>query len=315
MLTTVEFLLIVLSPLLLTVMLGGIFGRAPKSLTRSLSVLAGAMAAFTAIWLFVAPVQGFLYRFQIPALAAAILVVLVWVDGLDWSLAADLVGHIDFGGSARDALSAARLIALVLLLSTAAVSSAYLHAAAVEETTRRTQGDRVVVGKALAPLADGDYRMFVTESGAVPYYSEWHAVDEWGLNSEEIAHEGLDEAFLERYDPDLALVLSGTNTGMIQRKSRVTASFLDNSSYRLVAVIPKQNADRTNVGPRIHSYFVDTESPGYRRIACALLTIDLVYANRTSIATTADIDVRTAEIDRADCRASGGNRSALAAGR
>jgi hypothetical protein len=158
------------------------------------------------------------------------------------------------------------------------------------------------MGKALDSIGGEEYRIFVTESGATPYYSEWSAVDEWGLNSERIAHRGLTRSYIREYNPDLIQILVEGQPGMIYEKSAATASVLDNDSYHLVAVDHRQNQDRTNIQPdKYHLYFVDTESESYREIACTLLTQNLEYANRSVITVQSDIEIRTSNITVANC--------------
>jgi hypothetical protein len=158
------------------------------------------------------------------------------------------------------------------------------------------------MGQALGSIEGESYEMFVTESGAIPYYSGWEAIDELGLNSEQIAHNGLNQQYLSDYEPDLIQMLVSGQPSMIQAKSPETATYLNNSSYSLVAAVHKQNADRTNIASdRFHVYFVNTESEGYRDIACAVISQDLEYANRSIITQQATIDIQMSNITRSDC--------------
>jgi arabinofuranosyltransferase len=52
--------------------------------------------------------------------------------------------------------------------------------------------------------ADRGYTIATTEAGLLPLYSEWRAVDAWGLNDAWIAHHGgITEEYLERYRPEV----------------------------------------------------------------------------------------------------------------
>jgi hypothetical protein len=59
----------------------------------------------------------------------------------------------------------------------------------------------------LRPYAAKNYSMVVTESGDLPFYSEWKAVDEGGFNDSFIAfnHGLLTEEYLDRYKPELMM--------------------------------------------------------------------------------------------------------------
>jgi hypothetical protein len=195
-----------------------------------------------------------------------------------------------------------RVVMAVMLISGLFVYPLFTTPESLHQTDQRTQGDRVVMGQALESLKHGGYEMFVTESGAIPYYSEWEAIDELGLNSEQITHNGLNQKYLSEYEPDLVQMLVSGQPSMIQAKSPETATYLDNSSYSLVAVVHKQNADGTNVVPdKFHVYFVNTESEGYRDIVCTVTSQNLKYANRSIITEQATIDIQVSNITKSDC--------------
>jgi hypothetical protein len=189
----------------------------------------------------------------------------------------------------------------LLLVSGLIVYPLFTFPQATSATSDKTPGDRVVMGQGLNSVT-GDHRMFVTESGALPYYSEWNAVDEWGLNSEYIAHNGLTESYLREYNPDLINMLVRGQPGLIQSKSPQLARFIDNSSYRLVAVVNRQNRDGSNIQTdSYHVYFVDENSDKYQNISCTLLTQDINYASRSAIHTQAEINVQSSNITQNNC--------------
>jgi hypothetical protein len=49
--------------------------------------------------------------------------------------------------------------------------------------------------------------MVMTEAGDLPFYSEWRAVDEGGLNDSFVAHNNglLTEAYIDRYQPEILM--------------------------------------------------------------------------------------------------------------
>jgi hypothetical protein len=60
------------------------------------------------------------------------------------------------------------------------------------------------VARMLREHAGRGYTIATTEAGLLPLYSEWRAVDAWGLNDAWIAHHGsITEEYLERYRPEV----------------------------------------------------------------------------------------------------------------
>jgi len=49
-------------------------------------------------------------------------------------------------------------------------------------------------------------KMAVTEAGRLPYYSGWHAVDLWGLNTPELARTLVTPEYVYKYNPDLIVL-------------------------------------------------------------------------------------------------------------
>lgn len=217
---------------------------------RTLPVAIGVVG-FLAVWLFVNPIQGFLWRFQVPALGPVLIVLIQYLReapslyNSKWSLAK-------------------KATAVIVVLSLIGFP---IHTVdnARHETRQRTQADRVAVGQQLSELSGENYRMLTTESGAVPYYSEWTAVDVLGLNSERIAHSGLDRELLQDYNPDLVMMVVTMKRNPFTAKSSVVAEFLAANDYQLVFVTNKP----TSAG-KYHVYFVPGSGPDSRKISCAL---------------------------------------------
>ncbi len=65
---------------------------------------------------------------------------------------------------------------------------------------------RFDMAQALQPYASRGYTMATTEAGLLPLYSQWNAIDTWGLNDEWIAHNGdITADYLDRYKPELII--------------------------------------------------------------------------------------------------------------
>ena len=59
-------------------------------------------------------------------------------------------------------------------------------------------------GVVLAQFKDKHYTLATTEAGLLPFYSEWRAIDAWGLNDSWVAHHGaISESYLEHENPEL----------------------------------------------------------------------------------------------------------------
>jgi len=65
---------------------------------------------------------------------------------------------------------------------------------------------RYEVGKLLAEYQGQGYVIATTEAGLLPFYSNWTAIDTWGLNDEWIAHNGeVTPEYLDRYRPEIIM--------------------------------------------------------------------------------------------------------------
>jgi hypothetical protein len=63
---------------------------------------------------------------------------------------------------------------------------------------------RYDVGKLLSEYQGKGYVMATSEAGLLPFYSNWTAIDAWGLNDEWIAHNGgVTAQYLDRFKPEL----------------------------------------------------------------------------------------------------------------
>jgi hypothetical protein len=286
-----EFVMLLTGPVLfLTLATSLLYTRSRKVMVK-MSPLFLAIVSFLSIYLYITPIQGFLYRFLMPVFPATILILMLTLNQSKLEM-----GDIDIRSWPIMRISMA-----VLIISGLFVYPLFTLDDAHSDTDLRTGGDRVEMGQALESTADEDYKMFVSESGALPYFSEWQAVDWLGLNNEQIAHSGLNQQFLTEYKPDLIMFLS-FRPSTISESRAVLGNYLNNSSYALVAVVPRQNADGTHVqSDRAHLYFVNTESEGYRDITCTILTQDLKYGNKPAVAHQANINIQVSNITASDC--------------
>lgn len=193
------------------------------------------------------PIQGFLWRFAILLFPAFLLTLCHYFSGLRAEAPALRKAWVSVGLMACFALWSLRLLPQTLL---------------VKQT--RSSRDRIVAGKMLKGLPG---TMFVSEAGAVPYYSGWRAYDLLGINSEEIAHQGLSRGFLDRVSPDLIMLheLSGFYRPDTKEEGIVNQYMIDRN-FAAVAAVRK--------GPgQYHFYFARRDSPLFREVALRLTGI------------------------------------------
>jgi hypothetical protein len=66
---------------------------------------------------------------------------------------------------------------------------------------------RAAMGKLLHEYQNNELRLATSEAGLLPLYSEWKALDAWGLNDSTIARAGtLTHDYLATFDPDVIVV-------------------------------------------------------------------------------------------------------------
>ncbi len=95
----------------------------------------------------------------------------------------------------------ARLLFLSLVLL-----SVFGHDLSTFESKKRMSSENglLAIAQVLARYESRSYRLATTEAGILPLYSGWRSVDTWGLNDQEIAHEGsITARQLEAFDPDV----------------------------------------------------------------------------------------------------------------
>lgn len=258
-----EFALEVALPYLLVA--GALLGHAAAGWRRSqrpldaeliaiAAVFAGTLA-FLAAGALVEPLQGHLWRFQMPIYPVLLLVVVVLSRRIDWSL-----------------LRRRRAVLGVAVVATLALVVFPLHTLgeARNLTAARWQHDRETVGRELSELRHLNASMLVTESGALPFYSGWRATDLLGLNDEEIAHGGLRTSYLRRLAPDLVVfaahLTGGRPFGVVGYYTKLRG-FVRGGAYRFADAYRKTDERLRPVGGFIHVYLVRARSPRGERIA------------------------------------------------
>ncbi|MFP4056811.1 MAG: hypothetical protein ACLF0G_08070 [Candidatus Brocadiia bacterium] len=150
------------------------------------------LAGFVGLWLLVSDEGNVFGRLQY---AVVPLVLLSWprlVRGLgrEWRLPR----LSELGpGARRSLVCVATLVALMVL--------GYQHR--VSRFPTRFRDGLYDVALMLRGYRDRGYTIAVTEAGLLPLYSQWRALDAWGLNDHHVAVHGLTEAHIDRYRPEV----------------------------------------------------------------------------------------------------------------
>lgn len=229
----VAFLQMYLWPYLALGALAACAGSSRARILRALPVLVGA-SLFIAYVSGIRPLQGMGGRFLFPVVPALFLAILALADTRR--------------PLTRGLAHPAAWLALIVL------SAAWVlqHTPLILDVRRSfSPTDRVAAGRALAGL---DGRMFVSESGALPYYSRWTTLDRVGLTSDVIAHGGLTRAVLEDFAPDLIQDIGRTGNYTVNQVNRMQIDYMRDHGF--VAIAATRRNERT-----IHYYFARPASP------------------------------------------------------
>jgi arabinofuranosyltransferase len=90
----------------------------------------------------------------------------------------------------------------------------------------------------LRDYAPRGFALATTEAGLLPLYSGWRTVDAWGLNDPHVAHQGwIDEAYLDRYRPEVVVAHAYFSPGVPDRGERVETRSLGRPWYRMVMTL------------------------------------------------------------------------------
>jgi arabinofuranosyltransferase len=248
--------------------------QADPGFSWGIGVALCASLAFLFTGLFFSPIQGDLWRFQMPVFPVLLLCGVL--------LAARDDGAAELGLRGRF-----RVLPWIAAAALAAFALTSLGTVRTEVRGRWTY-DRVQAGKALAPFANDGMTMFITESGAIPYYSGWRAHDLLGLNDHFIAQHGARPGYVAALNPDvLQFVLRpGAVAGPPYDAVRALVS---SGRYTFATATVKTNSELKPGGiPQAHFYFVRRDAPRAAAVLSALrgmphvLRLPPAAANRTA---------------------------------
>ena len=93
---------------------------------------------------------------------------------------------------------------------------------------------------ALGAFDRRDYTLATTEAGLLPLYSNWRAVDAWGLNDAWIARNGsITQEYLERYRPEVILFHAYFSPETPDTGPRIASRSLGLPWYRMVMTLKR----------------------------------------------------------------------------
>ncbi len=242
-----SFLMIIVTPVVLAaaVLAGGRIAR--SSLIRVAPVLLGCVA-FLVYLLTIHPVMGYAHRFAMPILGPLLVALLELLVSAP---------RLRFSGALASGVVATAMMVVFLSVQ---------WPASRDRSEFCDTSSIVRVGRRLAGI---DGVMFVSASGALPFYSGWRSVDKLGLNSEEIAHKGLTVELLDRIHPDLVVIRS-TEAGKFNRHAWWYPQV---KKYLATRGFTATSAVRTS-GQYHLVFFVRGDSPFREEITERLLTVE-----------------------------------------
>lgn len=213
------------------------------------------IGGYTLMWILLSNEMNGLMRFQYPILPFLLIctpIFLRWLPGLSFDKSSLIP-------------DAKKIIAFFVL----AITLLFVQLGRFGQSSVIVDG-RYALAQKLKPYVNKGYVMATTEAGLLPYYSQWRAIDTWGLNDQWIAHqEGIISIFyLEKYRPQIIMfhdTLSKSIENDIQSEGKwgkmisVLKEYVSSEKYILAA--------RYGVTPYdTHCYYVRTDFPDSQSI-------------------------------------------------
>jgi len=149
------------------------------------------ISLFIAIWVLISDEMDYMMRFQYPILPIGLM-----------SAPLFLKGSILETSRKPSSSNSARRIAMYL--TSMWLVAAFAGLFRIDRSGIAADDGKMLVGEALRSY--GPRRVIATtEAGLLPLYSEWSALDTWGLNDRWIAHHNglISEQYLDRWKPDV----------------------------------------------------------------------------------------------------------------
>ena len=176
-------------------LLAYLFGFRSTKLARQTIAFLVPIVGFAAAFVLVSDEMNFGARFQYALLPIILLSWYPLVRGIGQEFGAPAWGPV------------AKRTKIIFGIGALVVIGALINSSSLQGGSAQNYRDgRYDVAMMLEPYANKGYTMATTEAGLLPYYSQWNAIDTWGLNDQWIAHHGeITEAYLDQYKPELII--------------------------------------------------------------------------------------------------------------
>ena len=168
--------------------------RSAKTMRQTIAFLIPVIG-FASAFILISDETNFGGRFQYALLPIVLLSWFPLVCGFDQEIGTPTLGQMET--HPRWFLMAGLSVIAILILY-----SSYNQGVSIGYS----RDGRYDMAQALEPYSGRGYTMATSEAGLLPLYSQWNAIDTWGLNDEWIAHnDGITVDYLDRYKPELII--------------------------------------------------------------------------------------------------------------
>ena len=168
--------------------------RSSKTTRQTIAFLVPVIG-FASAFILVSSETNFGGRFQYALLPIVLLSWFPLVRGFDQEIGAPALGQIET--RPRWFFIEGLLVIAILILY-----SSYNQGASIGYF----RDGRYDMAQVLQPYSGRGYTMATSEAGLLPLYSQWNAIDTWGLNDEWIVHNGgITADYLDRHKPELII--------------------------------------------------------------------------------------------------------------
>jgi len=209
--------------------------------------------SFASIWILLSNEMNFMGRFQYPILPVML---------ISWPFVFN-----DFKKTILPYLEHMKKIKTfsVLFLTLMITTSIFAKQIYVNTRMNHEMDGRYAVATLLKEYSEMNFTIATTEAGILPLYSNWKAIDTWGLNDQWIAHNGgVTEQYLDKYKPELIMFharFSPITPPSPQRfnhrwykMNEILKKYAEKNNYILAASFGR-NSDHT------HYYYIRSDFP------------------------------------------------------
>jgi len=239
--------------------------RTRKTLKMTLCSLI-PIIGFMSIWILLSKEMNFGGRFQYPILPVVLLSWYPLVKNIRTDLNLPKLSMFDV----RTKVSIIAVFALIF------VGILYYQMRRSGMITYPRDG-RYEVAVMLNEYKGKEYTIATTEAGLLPLYSQWRAIDTWGLNDQWITHnKGITEEYLKRNNPQIIMWHEDLLPGSPPSNERdrawfkmigIMKDYIERNNYELAAAFGESPY-------KTHNYYVSKDFPDSKEIMKRIRTMD-----------------------------------------